>query len=119
MKLTDVKRIDEASAFKIGPEWNYVLEQILEGKKLTGLHYNLMAKLLHAWKCGWALDKVTIAEASPTKCEIDEVKALDPIKMKELARMLHNATRWPGVMFDFFPAYSPIGMRPVMGQGSE
>ena len=119
MKLTDIKQLNEASAYKIGPEWDYVLEEILAGKKLTGLHFTLMAKLLFAWKKGWPLDKVTVAEAAQTNEELNAVKALAPEQFKELARNFHNSTHWPNVMWDYFPTYNPLGLSRVMGMGSE
>lgn len=119
MKLIDIKQLAEASVYKIGPEWDYVLEEILAGKRLTGLHYTLLAKLLFAWKKGWILDKVTVAEATPCINTLAEVKALSPEQIKEMARNFHNATHWPNVMWDYFPTYNPLGLSRVMGMGSE
>ena len=119
MKLNDIKQINEASAYKIGPEWDYVLEEILSGKRLTGLHFTLMAKLLFCWKKGQTFDKTTVSEAAPTIADLHAVKALTPEQLHELAQNFHSAVHWPNVMWDYFPQYAPLGLSRVMGMGSE
>lgn len=109
MKIRDIKPIAESTAFKLGPENNYLLDQIIAGKPLSALHYILMAKLLALFKTGADLNKTSVAETAPTKADIDEVKALDSEKLRELAREFKDATNWPPIMFDYFPAYSTQG----------
>lgn len=119
MKLTEIKSLNESSTYKIGPEWDYVLNQIIECKPLTVLHYLLLAKLVCLWKCGKTMTKVSVAETNPVKADIDAVKALTPQQLQDIARCFKNQTKWPGVMYDYFPTITPLAMSPVMGQGSE
>jgi hypothetical protein len=109
MKLNEIKPVlKEDTTFKIGPENDMLLAQIIEGKPLNASHFNLMARLMVlAYSCT-PFTKVSLAECSPTKEQIDCVKGLDPAKFKDLARCWKNCTHFPPVHFDY-TAGAPFG----------